>query len=405
LVDFDDTPAESAFRADATAFLAERQPDIVSLATNWPPRDLDDERDQQFVDAARNWQRVKSEHGFSGITWPIEHGGRELSGIEDGILTELEGMARYLSGVFAVAIGMVGPTIIEHGTDEQKRQFLPPLIRGEQVWCQLFSEPDAGSDLASLSTSAVRDGDTWVVRGQKVWTSHAHYADYGILLARSNTQEPKHRGITCFLLDMNAPGLDIRPLRQATGSAEFNEVYLDDVEIPDAMVLGPVDRGWSVAMTTLTSERVSIGGGMPAFQPDRVFDLARRQSEVHADGGTADGSGSIRSPQTRQELAAFYTRDRIITWLSYRVRTAMSHGTPVGAESSVIKLAMSQHLAETSDLGLALQGPAGMLDLDDAVDHATWQGHFLYQWASRLGGGTDQIQRNIIGERVLGLPR
>jgi alkylation response protein AidB-like acyl-CoA dehydrogenase len=296
-----------------------------------------------------------------------------------------------LSGVFSVAIGMVGPTIIAHGSGAQKARFLDSMLRGDQVWCQLFSEPGAGSDLAALATRAVRDGDEWVVRGQKVWTSHAHLADWGILLARTDIDVPKHRGITCFLLDMNAPGIDIRPLRQATGSADFNEVFLDDVRLPDDCRLGAVGDGWRVALTTLTSERASIGGNAGMFPIDAVTDLARR-------------FGADRMPARRQELVDFYIRVQLLRFLGYRVRTAVSHGAAPGPESSVMKLAMSQHWAETGDLLLAVQGAAGMLDHADATDNGLWQGHFLYQWASRIGGGTDQVQRNIVGERVLGLP-
>jgi alkylation response protein AidB-like acyl-CoA dehydrogenase len=391
-VDFDDTPSEAAFRAEARSFVASHAPDPSTFDQDWPPRTIDDERDRRFVEAARCWQRVKYDGGFTGISWPVEYGGRGLSSIAEGIFTEEEGIAAILSGVFQVGISMVGPTIVAHGDDEQQGRFLTSMLRGEQVWCQLFSEPDAGSDLASLQTMAVRDGDDWLVRGQKVWTSHAHYADWGILLARTNRAAPKHRGITCFLVDMKSPGIEARPLRQATGSAEFNEVFLTDVRIPGENVLGPVDDGWRVAMTTLTSERASIGGNLGLVSVDDVVGLARRY-------------GRSDDRIVRERLASMQTRVQIMTWLGYRARTAISHGEAPGPETSVMKLAMSHHLAETSDLVLELLGPQAMLDLADADGAGAWQGHFLYQWASRLGGGTDQVQRNVIGERVLGLPK
>jgi alkylation response protein AidB-like acyl-CoA dehydrogenase len=390
-MDFDDTPEEAAFRAEARTFVAEHSPDPASYAGLWPPRDLDAARDDAFVAACRAWQRTLHDHGYAGLAWPAEYGGRGLSPVVAGVFTEEEGPAFLLSGLFSVGIGMVGPTLIAHGSDEQKRRFLDPMLRGEQVWCQLFSEPGAGSDLASLATRAVRDGDEWVVRGQKVWTSHAHCADWGILLARSDVDVPKHRGITCFLLDMRTPGIEVRPLRQATGSAEFNEVFLNDVRIPDGNRLGEPGGGWRTALTTLTSERVSIGGGLGMVTLDEVVDLARR-------------SGVLDDPVVRQQLAAFHTRVQLMTWLGYRVRTALGRGEASGPESSVMKLAMSRHRELTGDLGLDLQGARGMLDHGDALDDGVWQGHFLYQWASRIGGGTDQVQRNIIGERVLGLP-
>lgn len=390
-VDFDDTPEEAAFRAEARAFVAAHAPDAAEWADLWPPRTIDHDRDARFVAMSRAWQRTKYDHGFAGLHWPSAFGGRGLPALMESIFGEEEGPSAYLSGTFSVGIGMVGPTIIEHGTDEQKRAFLDPMLRGEQVWCQLFSEPNAGSDLAALQTRAVRDGDEWVVRGQKVWTSGAHYSDWGILLARTDLDAPKHKGITCFLLDMATPGIDIRPLRQATGSAEFNEVFLTDVRIPDANRLGPVHEGWRVGLTTLNSERASIGANAHIVPVARVADLARR-------------CGVIDDPVVRQELAAFHTRQQLMVWLSWRSRTALSKGEPLGPESSVMKLAMSRHLERMGNLVLAVQGAAGMLDLADAVDDGDWQGYFLFQWASRIGGGTDQVQRNIIGERSLGLP-
>jgi alkylation response protein AidB-like acyl-CoA dehydrogenase len=391
-MDFDDTPEEAAFRAAARAFVAELAPPRESFAHHWPPREIDDDRDRRFVEASRRWQRCKHDHGFAGLSWPVEFGGRGLRGTFEALFAEEEGPVGLLSGVFSVGIGMVGPTIIAHGSDEQRASFLEPMLRGEQVWCQLFSEPDAGSDLASLSTAAVRDGDEWVVRGQKVWTSHAHLADWGILLARTDPAASKHAGITCFLLDMTSPGIEVRPLRQATGSAEFNEVFLDDVRIAGDRMLGPVNEGWRVAMTTLTSERASIAGNVRIIARDEVMALARRYRRT--------GEGPVR-----QRLADLHSRVQIMTWLGYRARTAVTRGEEPGPETSVMKLAMSQHLAATSDLILELQGPMGLLDHGDAEGGGTWQGYFLFQWASRIGGGTDQVQRNVIGERVLGLPK
>jgi alkylation response protein AidB-like acyl-CoA dehydrogenase len=238
----------------------------------------------------------------------------------------------------------------------------------------------------------VRDGDQWVVRGQKVWTSNAHYSDWGILLARTDVDAPKHRGITCFLVDMRSEGIDIRPLRQATGSAEFNEVFLTDLRVPDSQRLGDIDDGWRVALSTLTEERSSIGGNSRMIPFGEVAALAR------AFGRTDDAVA-------RQRLAAFYTREQILTWLGWRARTAISQGQAPGPESSVAKLAMSGHLEAMGNLVLELQGATGMADAADAAEGGRWQGQFLYQWASRIGGGTDQVQRNILGERVLGLPR
>jgi alkylation response protein AidB-like acyl-CoA dehydrogenase len=286
---------------------------------------------------------------------------------------------------------MVGPTLLAWGTDDQKADHLRATLRGDEVWCQLFSEPGAGSDLAGLRTRAEPDGDTWVVNGQKVWTSLAHHSDWAILLARTDPDVPKHRGITFFLVAMDTPGIDVRPLRQIDGVAHFNEVFLTDVRIPSAQVVGAVHGGWQVAHTTLQSERALIGGGAGVRFED-LRDLAR-------------ATGRSTDPVLRQELARTYTRFELLRFLGLRVQTALSHGVAPGSETSVMKLLYSEHTAALSDLALTLEGAAGTLMTDDAPDGGFWQQQFLSQWTVRLGGGTDQVQRNIIGERVLGLPR
>jgi alkylation response protein AidB-like acyl-CoA dehydrogenase len=256
------------------------------------------------------------------------------------------------------------------------------------VWCQLFSEPGAGSDLAGLRTRAVPDGDQWFLNGQKVWTSGAHHSDWGLLLARTDLDAPKHKGITAFLLDMHTPGIDVRPLRQITGASHFNEVFLTDVRIPDADRIGAVDEGWRVANTMLSNERALIGsGGRVGFR-----DLV----------ALAQSTGAHENDVLRQELARSYTRLQLIKWLGWRARSRKDQG--LGPEASVLKLAASRRLAYDGDLVMALQGAQSMLYDDDAVMHGYWQQQFLGQWSSRLGGGTEQIQRNVIGERVLGLP-
>jgi alkylation response protein AidB-like acyl-CoA dehydrogenase len=295
------------------------------------------------------------------------------------------------TGALTVGLAMVGPTLIAWGAEEQKTRYLGPMLRGEEVWCQLFSEPGAGSDLAGLITRAERDGDHWIVNGQKVWTSLAQHSQWAILLARTDSAAPKHQGITYFVLDMSSPGVDVRPLRQIDGVAHFNEVFLTDVRIPDSQVLGEVNQGWRVAQTTLQSERVAIGSG-ESLRFDDVRTLAA-------------GAGSQQSDRFRQELAAAYTRFEILRFLGYRVQTAISQGRPPGPESSVMKLAFSRHIAATTDLLLSLEGAPGMLSVESAPDGGFWQQQFLSQWSIRIGGGTDQIQRNILSERVLGLPR
>jgi alkylation response protein AidB-like acyl-CoA dehydrogenase len=287
---------------------------------------------------------------------------------------------------------MAGPTIIAHGTEAQRRRFLPPMLRGDEVWCQLFSEPGAGSDLAGLSTRAVRDGDEWVMNGQKVWTSGAHYSDLGILLARSDPDQPKHRGITYVLVDMHSPGVEVRPLRQMTGASHFSEVFLTDVRIPHDRVLGEVNGGWGVAMTTLANERTMMGGGSSGPVVTDLIEVARKL-------------GVERDPLVRQGLAASWSRAEIMRYLGFRSRTRASQGLPPGPEASVRKVFAAWNLKHNGELALRIQGAAGMLVGDDAPADGRWQQSFLGAPSIRIAGGSNEIQRNIIGERVLGLPR
>jgi alkylation response protein AidB-like acyl-CoA dehydrogenase len=390
----DESPADREFRAEARAFLeahAKPRDTTADLATTLGRTDISAEAEASHVRECREWQSTLAAHGWAGIAWPEEYGGRGGTPGQARIFAQEEGRFVVSSGAFAIAIGMVGPTVIAHGTEEQKEYYLPRMLNGLHVWCQLFSEPGAGSDLAGLTTRAERDGDEWVVNGQKVWTSGAHFSDWGILLARTDWDAPKHRGITYFLVDMHSPGIEIRPLRQITGYAHFNEVFLTDVRIPAGNMLGPLNGGWGVTQTTLANERAMIGGGMSGVTFDAIRRLARDCHRTH-------------DPVIRQELARSYTRFEILKWLGQRARAAAKAGRPTGAESSVMKLAISQRVARDGDLTLALEGPAGMLHQADAPSRGLWQQMFLNQWSVRIGGGTEQIQRNVLGERVLGLP-
>ena len=371
-MDFDDSPREAAFRAAAREWL-EANAKLRAVE----PLTASEDDVARHVDECKRWQRTLYEGGWAGLTWPPEYGGRGATSIEAAIFAQEQNRFDVATGIFAVGIGMVGPTLIAHGTPAQKRRFLDPLLRGDEVWCQLFSEPGAGSDLAGLATRAVPHGDEWVVNGQKVWTSGAHFSDWAILLARTDPAAPKHRGITYFLVDMRTPGIDVRPLRQINGAAHFNEVFLTDVRIPAHQVVGEVNGGWGPTLTTLANERTFIGGSAG---------VGWRDIE-------ALGRGCV-DPRLRQDLAAAYTRWEVMRFLGLRVQTALSQGRPPGPESSILKLFYSQHLSRTADLALTLQG----------MGDGPWTNYFLTQWAARIGGGTDQIQRNIIGERVLGLP-
>ncbi len=391
-MDFDDSPEEAAFRQECRTWLAAnaklRTPGIAEVWRTLRPRDEDEDDAGQLV--GKRWQALKADAGFAGIQWPVEYGGRGLSGHLAGVFKQEEARYDVPANSFQVGVDMVGPTLIGHGTPAQCQRHLDPIKRGDEVWCQLFSEPDAGSDLAGLSTRAVRDGDEFVVNGQKVWTSGAQSSDWGILLVRTDPDQPKHRGITYLLVDMRTPGIEVRPLTQIDGAVHFNEVFLSDVRVPVENVVGEIDGGWGVTMTTLVNERSAIGGG-GMVQFAEILMLAREL-------------GRTDEPVLRQELAKIYTYFQITRFLGYRVQTSISNGRQPGPESSVMKLHISRQYGEGGDLYMSLLGAAGMLWLDDAPFDGFFQGLFLAQWAPRIGGGTDQIQRNIAGERVLGLP-
>jgi alkylation response protein AidB-like acyl-CoA dehydrogenase len=391
-MDFEETPEEKAFRAEARAWLAEH----ANLRVAGGPSDhtyvigeQTPEEEHAHVQACQEWQRTLYDGGWAGITWPKEYGGRGGAGWQQRIFNEEQAKFDVAVGAFAVGIGMAGPTIIAWGSHEQQDRFLARMLRGDEIWCQLFSEPGAGSDLAGLRTRAVRDGDEWIVNGQKVWTSGAHYSDWGLLLARTDVDVPKHKGITAFLVDVRTPGIDVRPLRQITGASHFNEVFLTDVRIPNAMQLGPLNEGWRVANTMLSNERALIGSGARVGFRD-IVELARKH-------------GSASDPVMRQELARSYTRFQLIKWLGWRARSRKDQG--LGPEASVLKLAASRRLEADGDLVLELQGAPAMLSENDAFAGGYWQTQFLMQWSSRIGGGTEQVQRNVISERVLGMPR
>jgi alkylation response protein AidB-like acyl-CoA dehydrogenase len=386
--------ADDAFRAEARAFLeahATLRQGFGDATITLGATDTSQEAEDAHVARCRAWQRTLSENGWAGIAWPQDYGGRGGTIREARIFAQEESKFDASASVFAVAIQMVGPTIMAHGTDEQKAFFLSRMLHGDDIWCQLFSEPGAGSDLAGLTTRAERDGDEWIVNGQKVWTSGAQYSDYGMLLARTDSDVAKHQGITYFLLDMHTPGIDVRPLKQITGFAHFNEVFLTDVRVPNANILGPLHGGWGVAHTTLANERNMIGSGGTGITFGAILRLARE----------CDATGD---PVLRQQLAECYTRFEILKWLGLRARARAARGERLGPESSVAKLFVSQRVARDGDLVLALEGARGMLGTGDAPQNGMWQQVFLNQWGIRTGGGTEQIQRNVIGERVLGLP-
>jgi acyl-CoA dehydrogenase len=385
LVDLRESEELVAFRARAAAWLAEHAPRKGSA------EDFTIGRDLAFVQGCKRWQGTLFDGGWAGISWPVEAGGQGRSALFD-LAFRLE-QARYgVSGAaFDVGIGMAGPTIMVHGTEAQKTAHLPTLLRGEEVFCQMFSEPGAGSDLAGLSTRATpRPGGGWTINGGKVWTSYARFADFAILLARSDPERPKHHGITCFILDMRTPGIDISPIGQMNGAAEFNQVFFTDVVIADDAVLGEVNGGWAVANTMLGSERGLAGDEWPGVA--ELVEVARSRG--------LDGDAVAR-----QDIAGVYVRQEIMRYLNLRVQSRMENGEPLGALASVVNLFFADHLRRSGNVAATLLGPQ-VLTADPQIGLAgRWQFHLLTAPSVRIASGTDEIQRNILGERALGLPR
>ena len=379
-MDFDDSEREAAFRAEARAFLAASAPRSLAGAYD---ESVDETR---LVAEAKAWQRTLFERGWAAILWPKEWGGRGLGPVEQIIWNQERARAGLGESIFVVGIGMAGPTLVAHGSDAQKRRFLRPMLAGEEIWCQLFSEPGAGSDLASLSACAVRDGDDWVVTGQKTWCSGAHYADFGILLARTDPTAPRHDGITYFLLDMRAPGVEVRPLRQMTGGSHFNDVFLDGVRIPDAQRLGPEGGGWRVAMTTLLNERMAMAGLERMFSFDALAAEARRRPE------RVDGA-------LRDEIGRLYGWVKTLELLNARITTQLGRGAIPAAESSVVKLAVARIFTKAGEVGLRLLGS------EAALRRSPWADLWLLAPSLHIAGGSDEIQKNVAAQRVLGLPR
>jgi alkylation response protein AidB-like acyl-CoA dehydrogenase len=346
------------------------------------------------VRAAKDWKAREFDAGFGWITGPVEYGGRDLGADYQRGYVDLQ--ARYAipsTQPFAIGLGMVAPTILAHAIPEVKERYLRPLHRGDLVACQLFSEPVAGSDLAGIQTKAVRDGDEWVVSGQKVWTSGAQFSDIGEIITRTAPEKPKHKGLTMLLVDMKAPGVTVRPLRQMTGGASFNEVFFDDVRVHDTHRLGDVDEGWTVALTTLMNERAAIGGGGfgGATSLTRFVEMARYL-------GCAD------DPLVRQQLADVYVRTRVARLTNQRGMAKVRAGQLPGPEMSIGKLALTQNFQAVAHMLAVMLGPRL------AADSGEWG---TYAWAElvlgvpgfRVAGGTDEVMRNIVGERVLGLPK
>ena len=371
------------------------------------------------------WQRL-GESGWGTPSWPEQWFGKGLSADEVAAVNAVREELGAAPPPAGLSVMLAGPTLIAHGSDALKERFLRPIVTGEHAWCQLFSEPGAGSDLASLQCRAVQDGDEWVITGQKVWTSGAQVADLGMLLARTNPDVPKHKGITYFVIDMDQPGIEIRPLREMTGRALFNEVFFDEARVPSANIVGDLNEGWGVGLTTLANERVGLGGGSGAsgLAPGRRAGLLERRAGDMVGGtgrrgaaaamagrsaklltGLAQAQGRTNDPHIRQQLAQLYTMAEISRYTQLRAKSAMAAGGRPGPEVSTGKLQISRMTRAARELGMQILGAHGMLAGADAPMNGVVQEMALFSPAVSIYGGSDEVQRNIIGERVLGLPK
>jgi alkylation response protein AidB-like acyl-CoA dehydrogenase len=396
-MDFDFTPDQQAFRAEVRGWLAEHVP------ADLKGRGFASSRaDRAEVDRLREWQLTLHKAGYVGIDWPAEYGGRGASIMEQIILYEEMSRAQSPQPVNRGGLSMLGPTLMKHGTTAQRTAHLAKILTGEEIWCQGFSEPNAGSDLANLQTRAVLDGDWYVLNGQKVWTSMAHVADWGFFLVRTDPDAPKHKGISFILIDMKTPGLSIRPLRQITGEAEFNEVFLENARVPAGNVVGKVNEGWGVALTTLAYERdvltmirhISLRTAL-----ERLVALAKRTIK--------HGRPASQDPVMRQKIASLAVAERCLQLNGYRSLTRILHGKAPGPEGSTSKLFWSQVDQDLADVATEVIGPYSQIAAPSplAPDEGQWEFYALLARGSGIRAGTSEILRNILGERVLGLPK
>jgi acyl-CoA dehydrogenase len=398
-MDFRDSPDEAKFRAEARAW----------LEANAPLRDPADIEEGVFEDwptagqmqAARDWQRKKHDAGWAGVFWPVEQGGRGGTIMQQIIWGQEERRVVTPPAVLLMGQGHVGYTLLKYGTDEQKQRWLPPTLRGDWAWCQLFSEPEAGSDFAALACAATPERDGWRIRGEKIWISDGAYADYGFLVTRSDPAGLKHQGLTCFVVDMRAPGVTVRDVRQPNGGSHFSHVRFDDLWVPDTDRVGAVNDGWRTSLTTLMYERFFVGswGVTGAFGGPQLRHLLALAQQCEKNGRPA-----LEDSTVRQRISAFVVRAKAIKHMSYRVLTTVSQGEIPGPEGSIVKMEFAHLTQDMANFGLELMGTMAMLAGDDALFAGDFQAAMLENPCMRIAGGTDEIQRTIIGERLLGLP-
>ncbi|HBA44071.1 MAG TPA: acyl-CoA dehydrogenase [Alphaproteobacteria bacterium] len=392
-MDFEDTPEEADFRAEVRAWLAKTAP-AFSGGVGGLMRSV---RSPEELAKAKQWQAQKAEARYAKIMWPKEYGGMDGTPIQNVIYAQEEAKYDVPNGPFVIGLGMCIPTVIAHGSEADRARYVEPALHGREIWCQLFSEPAAGSDLAGIRTRAERDGDDWIINGQKIWTSGAHYSDFGILVTRSDPGVAKHKGLTFFYLDMKSPGVEIKPIRQISGASNFNEVYFTDVRIPDSQRLGAPGQGWQVSLTTLMNERAAIGGADAGLGIRELIELAR---SIELPDGPA-----IKNAAVREKIADWHIQAEGLKYTGFRSITALSKGQTPGPENSITKAVSAARGQDLAAFAMELMEMGGILRDDALVPYAAgFQEQWISSPASRIAGGTDEILRNIIAERVLGLP-
>ena len=391
-MDFNDTPQEAEFRAKCRAWL-EANAELKTKKTN-SAKNMNI-GNKSLLEAAAEWQKKKYDAGWAMIHWPKEFGGIGATPIERIIWAQEESKFNVPKGVYEIGLGMAGPVMMEYASDEQKERYLPPMAEGKEIWCQLFSEPSAGSDVAGLRSKAVQDGENWIVNGQKVWTSGAHFSDFGILVVRHDPGLEKHKGLTFFFVDMKSPGIEVKPIKQLTGGSSFNEVYFNDVVIPDSQRLGEIGDGWKVAITTLMNERLAVGDA-DGVDANEAFELAKKHDK--------DGELLIENNAVRESIADWYCEASGLKNTKLRTMSALSRGDTPGPEASITKIVSANKLQAIGNFGMDSSDMSGML-MDEKSDFIKFQMAWMGAAGLRIAGGTDEILKNIIAERVLGLPQ
>jgi acyl-CoA dehydrogenase len=394
-MDFEDSPEEAAFRTEVRAWLDANAKLRIKREASDP---LDERADPAAMKRAREWQKIKADKGYARITWPKGMGGIAGTPMQSIIFGQEESKYDVPSGAaFAIGLGMCIPTVMAYCNDSVKQRYVKPAVEGSEIWCQLFSEPAGGSDVAALKTRAVKEGDTWTINGSKIWTTGAQFSDYGLLLTRTDPNVPKHKGLTMFYLSMKSPGVEVRPIKQASGASGFNEIFFTNVKIPDSQRVGEVGQGWQVALTTLMHERLAVGGGQGGgIDVAQLLQLART---LELEDGPA-----IKNAAVREKIADWYVRSAGLKYTTLRTMTALSRGQQPGPEASIAKVVVASKLQDLCAFAMELEGEVGV----ETGGHAPMHGIFQTGWLSapglRIAGGTDEILRNIIAERVLGLP-